>query len=161
MQRRSKLLTQAYIDRYNERILPHLSAIRKLRLSGYSLESICSYLGLTLSQLDRYSKSFPDLKTALSLTTEQSVIEVTNALYNSCFPRIKVLKTTTKDKHGNVLQVVEKETYIPASQRAQEFFLKSKAPNQWSGDIVDTTQEDALNKICDSLSLIITPKAGS
>ena len=120
----------------------------KVRLQGWardglSDEQLADKMGVCPSTFYAWKNRYPEISEALREGKEVADRKVENALYNSCFDRtIKVMKAfkvkeVYYDGNGKRCEKehieLAEETYpIPANEKAQEFWLANRKPEQWS-----------------------------
>lgn len=119
-----------------------------IRLEGWARdgltdEQLAKNMGISPSTLYEWKNKYPEISEAIRAGKDVPDRKVENALYQSCFDRtIKVMKAfkvkeVYYDGNGKRCEKehieLAEETYpIPANERAQEFWLANRKPEQWS-----------------------------
>lgn len=120
----------------------------KVRLQGWardglSDEQLADKIGIGTTTLYRWKNEHREIREALRDGKEVADRKVENALYNSCFDRKITVRKAFKvkevyyDANGKRcekehLETAEEDVVIPANEKAQEFWLANRKPEQWS-----------------------------
>ena len=110
---------------------------------GLSDEQLAQKIGISASTLYDWKTKYPEISEAIRAGKDIPDRKVENALYQSCFDRKITIRKPFKVKEvyydGNGkrcekehLEYGEEDVPIPANEKAQEFWLANRKPEQWS-----------------------------
>jgi len=109
---------------------------------GLSGKQIAEKIGISKSTFEDWKNKYSDFSDALRAGRDVPDRKVENALYNSCFDRKITVRKPFKckevyfqdGKRCEKERIVygEEEVAIPANEKAQEFWLSNRKPEQWS-----------------------------
>lgn len=122
----------------------NLLKIQEKVLQGYTNEDIAKYMGINVSTLYEWSKTYPEIAESLKTTKEFVDIDVENSLYRKAMGHRYKIKKTMKCKEVKydtetgrkiaemeVPKEYEEEVFVPPDTLAIIFFLKNRKPKYW------------------------------
>ena len=122
----------------------HPKQIGLLYEYGLTVDQVAKVLCIAKDTLVRWARVHPEVK----IQTERKEIfdvGVEKALHG----RIIGMKTretrTTKDRHGNIVSVIETVKDVPPHVPAIIFWLKNRHPERWSEDPLPQNKIDDIN----------------
>jgi hypothetical protein len=106
-----------------------------MALLGGDDSHIAAMLEVPLQTVNRWKKQHPGFATAIKDGQLKADLKVIQALFKSC-SGYHVIETETRkvpDADGNmrVVEVIEREKYIPANIEACAFWLANRQPERW------------------------------
>lgn len=110
---------------------------------GLSDEQLAQNMGIGTTTLYRWKNEHREIREAIRAGKDIPDRKVENALYHSCFDRtitvnkaFKVRRVWFDDKGHRCeeerIEIAEETVAIPANEKAQEFWLANRKPEQWS-----------------------------
>lgn len=125
----------------------HLILLRGWAQDGYTLDDICSRIGITRHKLFGWRKRYPPIADALACGKEMVDYKVENALLKSALGgRKREVRVTTIMRKGKVVEVQKEEfeTEREPVEKAIEFWLTNRLPDKWKRDRQKMSLEDQL-----------------
>lgn len=125
--------------RYHEDYAIH---VFKLCLLGATTKMVAAYFDIAVTTVQKWQKRHPEFAQAMARGKKAADMEVAHSLYQSTLDRIITLRQAVKckevfyDEKGKRVEkerveVVTVEKHIPADYRAQQFWLRNRAPEHW------------------------------
>ena len=110
---------------------------------GLNDEQLADKIGIGVRTLYEWKEKYPQISQAIRAGKDVPDRKVENALYESCFDRKITVRKAFKvkevyyDSNGKRcekehLETAEEDVAIPANEKAQEFWLSNRKPDQWS-----------------------------
>lgn len=120
-----------------------LTRIEGWARDGLNDEQLADKIGIKPWTLYDWKKKYPQISQAIRAGKDVPDRKVENELYKSCFDRKITVRKAFKvkevyyDENGKRcekehLETAEEDVAIPANEKAQEFWLSNRKPEQWS-----------------------------
>lgn len=125
----------------------------ELRKKGFSLEDIARFLGInksTLSMSKNWVKLRDELNEIKRIQEMEDVIKIKKSLVKLAQTNKVKKKVIYKDAQGNVQSIVETVEEKQANQKAIEYFLNNKCPEEFKANPTETkidNSEDGTLKV--------------
>lgn len=114
----------------------------KLCLLGATTKMLAAYFNVAVVTIQQWQKRYPEFTKAMARGKKAADMEVAHSLYQSTLDRIVTLRQAIKckevyyDENGKRVEkerveVVTVEKHIPGDYRAQQFWLRNRAPEHW------------------------------
>ncbi len=131
---------KGYKYKYHEEFPIHAF---KLCLLGATNKMLAAYFNVTARTIQNWQKNYPEFDQATVRGKRAADMEVAHSLYQSTLDRIITLRQAIKckevfyDEKGKRVEkerveMVTVEKHVPADFRAQQFWLRNRAPEHWA-----------------------------
>ncbi len=135
----SAVATKIAFRKYNDDYPIHAF---KLCLLGATNKMLAAYFNVVEGTIQKWLKVNPDFAEAVARGKKAADMEVAHSLYQSSLDRIITLRQAIKckeisyDENGKRVEkerveIVTVEKHIPGDYRAQQFWLRNRAPEHW------------------------------
>lgn len=114
----------------------------KLCLLGATNKVAAAYFNVAVATILKWQKLYPDFGQAMARGKRAADMEVAHSLYQSTLDRIITLRQAVKckevyyDENGKRVEkerveMVTVEKHVPGDYRAQQLWLRNRAPEHW------------------------------